>query len=145
MGMYGRNDRGDVDTGPGKTRQAMKDEVDINRIMARYVKTGMIAHVATKSPEYLDVSDVSDYRDAVEQVRLTNVFFMKLPAKVRARFNHDPAEFLDFVTAPGNKAEAEELGLIVPEVVPEVVPAVGGGTVVPPAVVQARAADGHSH
>lgn len=109
--------------GRSRTKQAMKDESDINNIVNRFAKTGMLTHVSTKSPTYLDVSAVTDYRDAIEQVRKTEVFFGGLPAKVRAHFSNDAAAFLDFMTDPSREAEARELGLIPePEKAPEVVP-----------------------
>lgn len=128
MGMNGAR-LDPVDTGPGVTRQSMREECDINMILKRYQKSGMMAHVNAHTPEYLDVSDVGDYRTAVERVERTALFFAGLPAKVRTRFGNDPAAFLDFMTDPGSEAEAIELGLVPkrkeePPVVPAPAPVV---------------------
>lgn len=110
--------------GRSRTKQAMKAETDINNILNRFVKTGLLAHVNNKSPQYCDVSDVVDYRQAIERVRSTDKFFQGLPAKVRSRFQNDAAAFLDFMSNPANEGEARELGLTKPEPVkaPEVGP-----------------------
>lgn len=110
--------------GKGRTRQSMKDECDINRILGRFKQSGMITHVAQRSPVYADVSDVTDYREAVERVERTDEFFQGLPAKVRAKFGHDPVSFLDFMSDPGNEAEARDLGLLPPLPEKEAVPPV---------------------
>lgn len=139
MSMYGETWEPTI-TGLSRTKQSMKGETDINNIMKRYQQTGLLAHVAAKSPTYMDVGDVTDYREALEQVRITETFFEGLPAKIRARFEHSAAAFLDFITDPSKRGEAQELGLIPAD--PEIVPPIeglGGGTVASP---QARNADG---
>lgn len=98
--------------GRSLTKQSEAAATDINKIIERFDAGGMISHVNERTPVYLDVSEVADYRGALEQVRKTNEFFMELPAKVRERFKNDPAEFLDFMTDDANMAEAVELGLV---------------------------------
>lgn len=104
--------------GRSLTRQSMKAESDINNILARYAKTGLLTHVSERSPLYLDVSEVSDYREALEQVRVTSLFFGKLPASIRTHFKNDAASFLDFMTNEDNRAEAIALGLVPAETAP---------------------------
>ena len=41
-----------IDVDPGRTRQSMRDECDINAIMRKYIKTGAIDHVNKYSGEY---------------------------------------------------------------------------------------------
>lgn len=134
MGMYGEP-RTVVITGPGKTRQSMKDECDINRIVARYAQSGMVTHVARNSPQYVDVSEIVDFRSSLEYVRTVQEFFMKLPAKARARFQNDAAVYLDFMSNADNKAEAVALGLVAPEPAAAVDEVPGPG-------VQGRGSDG---
>lgn len=123
MSMYG-DTKTEILCGPGVTKQSMKDETDINNIMKRYKAGGMISHVQNRSPVYMDVSQIVDYRTAIEQVRATEEFFQGLPATVRREFEDDAAAFLDFVSNPANKQTAEEMGVIPKPPEPEVVPAV---------------------
>lgn len=108
--------------GDSLTKQSMKDEVDINRIVERFRSSGMVNHLAKGQPAYLDVSEFTDYRSALEHVRAVGAFFGGLPADVRARFANDPALYLDYVTDPAN-AEAVEAEFGVQPVVEPVNPA----------------------
>lgn len=103
---------------PSRTRQSERDKCDVNKIMARYEKTGMIP-VDQRQAFFADVSTMGDYRTALDNVRRANEFFMSLPAKVRSRFENDAAAFLDFVSDPGNRGELVELGLVEPVEAPE--------------------------
>lgn len=128
--------------GRSRTKQAMKDETDINRIVDRFARTGLVTHLAKGSPQYLDVAEVGDYRTAIQRVRDTEVFFEGLPAKIRSGFGNDPAMFLDFMCDPNNEAAAREMGLI-PKV-EGTEPPIDRSTVdeVPGPGVQHRGADG---
>jgi len=95
---------------PGRTKQEFKAECDVNNIIRRFVRDGFIAHLARGTPRYLDVSEVADYRTALDQVRAANEFFAGLPAKVRARFDNDPARYLDEAGSL-SREELRELGL----------------------------------
>lgn len=94
-----------------KTRQSDKDACDINKIMAMYDKTGLLPPAGAEGL-FLDVSEMGDYRSAVEQVLYAQKFFAALPAKVRTQFANDPATFLDFCADPDNRDELIELGLL---------------------------------
>lgn len=100
-----------LEWGPGRTRQSEAAACDINRIVERYQQTGVLPMV-DREMFFADVSEMEDYRAAVEQVRRADEAFMRLPPKVRERFGHDPAEFLDFCSDEKNRAELVELGLI---------------------------------
>lgn len=122
MGMYGEP-RKRVTCGPGRTKQSMKAECDINNILARYKKTGFLSHVAQGVPVFADVSEVADYRTAIANVRDAQKWFGGMPANVRARFDHDVANFMDFMLDPANKEEAIRLGLAQAEKKPAPEPA----------------------
>lgn len=93
------------------TQQSEAKDADINTIVARFEKTGILP-AAQREGLFLDVSNMPDYRQALDQVNQTNQYFMTLPAKTRLRFNNDAAEFLDFISDGNNKNEAIELGLL---------------------------------
>lgn len=97
--------------GKSLTRQSEAASADINLIMKKYDKTGILPP-ATRQGFFADVSSVGDYREAVERVEKADDMFMQFPAEIRSKFSNDPAEFLDFVSDPGNLPEIEEMGLI---------------------------------
>jgi len=95
----------------GRTKQSMKDECDINQIMKKFEKTGILPDMIKTNPQYGDFSEPIEYRDSLEIVRHASEQFSNLSAKVRARFNNDPEAFLDFATNPANAEEMVTLGL----------------------------------
>lgn len=119
----------------GRTKQEDKDSCDINRIMQRYEKTGIIPQ-DVRPVVYANVSDFSEYRDVVDHVQAVESLFMQQPAALRSRFENDAARFLDFCADPDNRSEMIELGLLpqdeeVRESPPEAVPtdeAAGGAS-----------------
>ena len=100
---------------PSMTQQQFRDEADINTIMARYQKTGVLVDPltqATRKPMFDDFSELGDFRDHQQAVIDAQELFMQLPSKLRARFSNDPAELLQWLSNPVNKDEAIELGLM---------------------------------
>ncbi len=97
-------------TGHSRTKQSFKDETDINTIMARFQKTGMLEFVNKHEPQYGDVTAL-DFQSSMERVATSREMFAELPSKVRDRFENDPAKLLEFLDNPENKAEAVLLGL----------------------------------
>lgn len=101
---------------PSLAKQAFKKECDINAIMSRYEKSGLIAHVNRYQGDYGDFTDKPEYQEALNKVISAQEMFMTLPAKVRARFGNDPGEFLAFVEDEKNVPEMVKLGLaVIPE------------------------------
>lgn len=82
---------------PSITKQAFKDECDINAIVKRHQATGMVTHVNRNRPAYGDFSYGLDLQQAMEAVRAAQDDFMRLPARVRALASNDPARFLAMV------------------------------------------------
>ncbi len=102
--------------GKSRTKQSMKDECDINLIVAKYVKTGAVDHLVKHGGDYGFASSVS-FHEAMNVVTKADQMFLDLPAVLRRRFGGDPGEFLDFVSDPENQAEMMKMGLFKPEVV----------------------------
>ena len=92
------------------TQQSHKDACDINLIMARFVKTGVLEHMREHGPEYGFASS-DTFRDSLEIISKANSMFESLPSQIRNRFENDPGQFLDFVQDPGNIDEMREMGL----------------------------------
>lgn len=97
---------------PSKTKQSFKDECDVNVILSKYMKTGLITHLAGRQLTFGDFTSATDYQTALNRILEANNAFETLPAKVRARFANDPSELIAFVSDPTNRKEAEELGLV---------------------------------
>lgn len=102
---------------PNKTmaKQAFKDECDINTIMSKYEKTGLIEHVQNVQGSYGDFTSVQDYQLSLNQVIAAQEAFDALPAKIRQRFANDPAHLMSFLQDDANLDEAVRLGLVPPE------------------------------
>lgn len=106
-----------VFSGDGRTRQSMRDESDINVIMAKYAKTGYVNHLARHGGDYAFASSVS-FHEAMNIVTRADQMFSDLPAKARVRFGGDPAQFLEFVQDSSNFDEMVVLGLADPKPAP---------------------------
>lgn len=109
-------DRPTIDTGPGLTKQSMARESNINIIMDKYQKTGMLNYVNNANPQYMDIEGI-DFHDAMNVVNEASETFASLPSSVRKKFRNDPREFLDWVHDPANLDEMVELGLATRQVV----------------------------
>jgi len=107
----------DFDGEESRTIQSAKDECDINVIVKRFGVTGVVP-ANVRPAMYGDFLGISDYRSALDAVRLANEDFMQLSSDVRDRFHNDPQEFLEFCSKSENLAEMRKMGLAVPEVPP---------------------------
>nr|QJB20187.1 MAG: internal scaffolding protein [Microvirus sp.] len=99
-------------TGPSRTKQSMKAECDINGIMKRYERTGVITHLAQRQAYFADVSEVPDFAAALESVRKAEDMFMSLPAKIRKEFGNDAGAYVEFCSDPANRDRMVELGIL---------------------------------
>ncbi len=95
----------------GRTKQSFRDECDINNIMAKYQKSGLLDFVNNHQAQYGDATGV-EFQAAMELVVRGQELFDALPSSVRKRFDNNPEEFLEFVNDPASEAEAIKLGLI---------------------------------
>lgn len=96
------------------TKQSFKDECDVNTILAQYQNTGVITHLNSRQLEYLDNTTHDNYHSSINLVLEAQNAFDQLPAKVRKRFENEPAKLLEFMADPANYKEAVELGLATP-------------------------------
>lgn len=109
---------------PSLAQQQFKDDVDINVLLERFQVTGVMPQ-GVVMPSYGDFSAVMDFRSAQDALRRAKDSFMELPAKLRARFENDPQQLMDFLADEKNREEAERLGLV--PVKAASAPAVGSG------------------
>lgn len=101
--------------GESLTHQAAKDECDVNKIMEKYLRNGIIDHRNTYEGQYGDFTDAPEtYQESLQAVMDAETMFNTLPAKIRDRFAHDPQQFIEFVGDPNNAEEMIEMGLATP-------------------------------
>ena len=93
-----------------KTKQAFKEEADINNIMGKYVKTGVLPQASGAT--FGDFCDVEDFQNCMAQILRAEEDFGQLPSEIRDRFRNDPGYLIDFLANPDNQEEAAELGLL---------------------------------
>jgi len=103
---------------PSLTQQQFKEDSDINTIVDRFMKSGVLPN-PVNMPQYVDYEGIFDFQSAMNVVRQADESFMRLDAKIRARFNNSPQEFLEFFGNPDNVDEAIRLGLVIPQAVAE--------------------------
>lgn len=96
------------------TQQSDAAELDINNIMARYVKTGLVP-TSRLQPFYGDASALPSFMEAQQILIDANMAFESLPSEVRDRFANSPAKFLEFMGNKDNEDEARRLGLLAPK------------------------------
>lgn len=108
---------------PGRTKQAPRQSADINTIIDRYKRTGLVENVSRARQVFADVSGIGSYHESLNKIKAAEEAFMDLPAKVRSRFRNDPAELFAFLGDEKNRPEAVSLGLVVkPPTTAQVVP-----------------------
>lgn len=106
--------KGVIFDAPTLCQQHFRDECDINNIMARFMKTGVLPSVNSSTYDYFDAGESLTYHDACNIIAQAEDVFSQLPAVVRARFNNEPGEYLAFFENPENYEEAVKLGFAFP-------------------------------
>lgn len=99
---------------PTMTKQSFKDECDINNIINRYNKTGLVDHVMKGEGKYGDFQDAEDYLQSCQKVIEAQEAFQALPSHVRLSFQNDPYKFLVFALDPSNSGSLVKMGLATP-------------------------------
>lgn len=92
------------------TEQHHKKATDVNNIIKKYAKTGVLQKLNTIEGIYGDVTG-HDFQSAVDLVASAQNMFAALPSEVRAKFQNNPALFLDFADNPDNREQLVEMRL----------------------------------
>ena len=101
---------------PSRTVQSEADMCDLNRIMDRYALPEAFAF-ARSVPEtreliYGDFSTLEDYQTSIAVVRKAEEDFANMPSNIRAYFDNNPANMLQFLQEPEkNYEEGVRIGL----------------------------------
>lgn len=85
----------------GKTIQEQSAATDINNILARFNRTGIIDHVQKNEPYYGEFGEF-DFHHNQNMITKITESFMELPAKTRREFDDDPANFAEFISQQKN-------------------------------------------
>lgn len=96
---------------PSLTDQSQKKDCDINVIVAKYLKTGQVKHLAKRVGQYADVSNIPDLSEAIMQVRAAQDAFDALPAQLRQKLNNDPTQMISYLNDSSKLAEHYDLGI----------------------------------
>lgn len=104
---------GTVNHEPSLTQQSFKDDADINVLVRRFgLDHVAIPPYADDARYYGDFTNVPDLRTALDLVRDAENRFMDLDAKLRAKFDNNPAKLWHWINDPDNGPEAVRLGLL---------------------------------
>lgn len=105
-------------TMPSLTVQDEKDETDINCIVNKYAdgQKGIMTLDLGDSSQYAylqfgDATLPGDYSTALELVSGVREEFYSLPAYVRAKFGHDPMNFINHLNDPAALEYLQQQGL----------------------------------
>ncbi len=100
-----------INTDPSMTVQSDAHLADIQNILKSFGQEGM-AMLDEAELQFKDVSEFTDLRDALDQARIAEVQFMKLPSKVREIFQHDVAVWLDTAHDEDKRNELVQAGYL---------------------------------
>lgn len=94
----------------GRTKQAFKDQCDINKMLMKAQKTGSIEHLKKyPEPVYGEFDGTFDLLTAHEKIGKANQIFSELPSEVRSEFGNNALKFVSFAANPENNARLREL------------------------------------
>lgn len=93
-----------------KVEQSHRVSCNINTIMAKYRKTGLLP--IKSQGMYGDYDGPADYLEALQLIQAAKDQFAALPSDIRKRFDNEPANFIGFMSDEANYEEAVQLGLV---------------------------------
>lgn len=100
-----------------KTDQSYKKAVDINNIVAKFMKTGILPQKSVGV--YGDFTSVPSLEEAYEAINKAADQFYALPASVRKLMDNDPSKMEMWLSDEANYDEALKYGLINAKVQPD--------------------------
>lgn len=92
----------------GRTKQAFKEQCDINKILKKAQKVGSLSHFEKHGAYYGDFADF-DFEEAQFALARATSMFEELPSQVRKDFGNNPGKFFEFVNAPENAGKIRDL------------------------------------
>lgn len=105
------------------TVQSLANETNINTIVARIAKTGIMPqNPLERAAQFGDFTRITNFHDAQNVIANAQSEFAQLPAKIRAEFENDPAKMIAFLEDDKNLDKAVEMGLASPRPVVQIEP-----------------------
>lgn len=102
-----------INNQPSRTKANLADNLDVNKIIKRFQKTGILQKLVDLEGIYGEI-DSMELRDALEKVNKAENMFMDVPSKIRNMFDNDAGAFIDYATNPANIQQLRDWGLAVP-------------------------------
>jgi len=99
-----------INTMPTMTKQALAEQLDVNNIIKRYNKTGILPQAQAFEAQYGEFNSY-DLREAIEKVDKAAALFEAVPSQIRATFDNDAGAFIDYATNPANIQQMAKWGL----------------------------------
>lgn len=100
-----------ADPDGGLTQQHFKEAVDINNILAKYRKTGIIEHVKLAKERYGDFTELGEYAVHLDKVAKAQQAFESLPAELRNQFKNSIPGFFEYIQKEENFDQCVQWGI----------------------------------
>lgn len=97
--------------GESLTQQQFIEECDVNNILAKYKRTGLVTHLAKHSGNFGDFSNVDDYQTSLSKIMQAQQSFEMLPSELRSKFGNDPGKLIEFMADEKNIEDCYKFGL----------------------------------
>lgn len=94
-----------------RTKQSFKDDCDINVIMDRHTKTGVVNHLNRALPQYGDFSEANGLKDAMDRVFAAEQLFAGLESRIRKAAANSPHQMLQMLATEDGAYALQEAGL----------------------------------
>lgn len=100
-------------TKPSLTEQSHRKECNINLIIDRYKRTGILGGIDQARELFFgDFTEVGSFHDVQNVIADAREKFFSLPSNVRESFGNDPARFLDALKDSSQLGKLIDLGLV---------------------------------
>lgn len=101
--------------GESMTQQHFAEEVDINNIVAKYNRSGIITHVRAAQEKFGPLPELSEYAVHLDKVAKAQQAFEMLPAELRNHFNNSIPGFFKYISEEKNFDQCVEWGIYEPK------------------------------
>ncbi len=108
-----------INDDPSETIQSDMHRADIMAVLRQYKEIGIAENLNYAEAQFRDISEFTDFADAMRHAKMAKEEFMKLPSKAREIFHHSVEEWLDAAHDQEKRDALVAAGII--EASPEVI------------------------